>query len=88
MSIADAIGATYEAIMVIIKMTFPALLITTAIGLVLTLFQSVTQIQDQTLQQNLKIFATIVILFVTAPALYIALHDFTMIIFDRIASIH
>lgn len=88
MGMEDAITATIEALMVIIKMTFPALMITTAIGLVVTLFQSVTQINDQTIQQNLKMAATFAILFVTIPAMIIALRDFTMLMFDRITALH
>ena len=88
MGIEDAIGATAEALIVIIKITFPTLLITTAIGLVVTLFQSVTQVQDQTIQQNLKIAATLGVLFVTIPAIIIALRDFTLVIFDRITMLH
>lgn len=88
MGIEDAIGATYEALMVIIKVTFPTLMVTTAIGLLVTLFQSVTQVQDQTIQQNLKIAATFGVLFTTIPAIIIALRDFTLVIFDRIAALH
>ena len=88
MGIEDAITATVEALMVIIKMTFPALMITTAIGLVVTLFQSVTQINDQTIQQNLKMAATFAILFATIPAMIIALRDFALVIFDRIGNLH
>ncbi|PWC53426.1 flagellar biosynthetic protein FliQ [Azospirillum sp. TSO22-1] len=87
MGIEDAIAATIEALMVIIKITFPTLMITTAIGLVVTLFQSVTQINDQTIQQNLKMAATFAILFATIPAMIIALRDYTMVIFDRIANL-
>lgn len=84
----DAIAATIEALMVIIKITFPSLLITTGIGLIVTLFQSVTQINDQTIQQNLKMAATFAILFATAPAIIIALMDFTAVVFDRIGGLH
>ena len=84
MGIEDAITTTAEALMVIIKISFPALMITTAIGLVVTLFQSVTQINDQTIQQNLKMAATFAVLFATIPAMIIALRDFTLIMFDRI----
>jgi flagellar biosynthetic protein FliQ len=88
MGIEDAISATTEALMVIIKVTFPTLMITTAIGLVVTLFQSVTQINDQTIQQNLKMAATFAILFATVPAMLIAIRDFAMLMFDRIGNIH
>ncbi|MBP2292346.1 flagellar biosynthetic protein FliQ [Azospirillum rugosum] len=88
MGIEEAIGVTYEALIVIIKITTPALVITTVLGLLLTIFQQVTSINESSLQQDLKIFATLVILFVTGPAIYIALRDYTLVIFDRIAAIH
>ena len=88
MGIEDAIAATIEALMVIIKITFPTLMITTAIGLVVTLFQSVTQINDQTIQQNLKMAATFAVLFATIPAMLIALRDFALVMFDRIGNLH
>lgn len=87
MGIEDAITATYDALIIIIKIALPTLLITTGIGLVVTLFQSVTHIQDATIQQNLKMAATIVILFATGPAMFVALRDFTLVIFDRIMNL-
>ena len=88
MGIEEVIAVSYEALIVIIKITTPALVITTVLGLILTIFQQVTQINEQTLQQDLKIFATLAILFVTGPAIYIALRDYTLVIFERIASLN
>ena len=87
MGIEEAIGASYEALIVIIKITTPALVVTTVLGLLLTIFQQVTNINESTLQQDLKIFATLAVLFVTGPAIYIALRDYTLVIFERIAAI-
>lgn len=88
MGIEEAIGVTYEALIVIIKITFPALAITTALAAALTIFQSVTNINESSIQQDLKIFATLAILFVTGPAIFIALRDYTLLIFERIAMLH
>jgi len=88
MGIEEAIGVTYEALIVIIKITFPALAITTALAAALTIFQSVTNINESSIQQDLKIFTTLAILFVTGPAIFIALRDYTLIIFERIAMLH
>ncbi len=88
MGIEDVIGSTQEALMLILKIAFPSLMVTTSIGLVVTLFQSVTQIQEQSIQQNLKIGATFAVLFITVPAIIITLRDFTMSIFERIAALH
>lgn len=84
MGIDEAIGVTHEALMVIMQLTMPILLVTTAIGMVLTIFQSVTHINETTLQQDLKIFVTLAMLFIGAPLLYDALRDYTLVVFDRI----
>lgn len=88
MGIEEAIGVTYEALIVIIKITFPALAITTALAAALTIFQSVTNINESSIQQDLKIFTTLAILFITGPAIFIALRDYTLLIFERIAMLH
>ena len=88
MGIEEAIGATYEALIVIIKITTPVLVVTTVLGMLLTIFQQATNINESTLQQDLKIFATLALLFITGPAIYIALRDYTFVIFDRIAGLN
>lgn len=88
MGIEEAIGVTYEALIVIIKITLPVLAITTALAASLTIFQSVTNINESSIQQDLKFFATLAILFVTAPAIFLALRDYTLLIFERIAMLN
>lgn len=88
MGIEDAIAASYEALVVIIKITTPVLLVTTALAMVLIVFQQVTNVNEQTLQQDLKIFATLAVVFVTGPAIFIALRDYTLLIFERIAALN
>ncbi len=84
MGIPEAIGLTNEALILITRLTAPTLLLTTAVGMGLILFQSVTQINDPNLQGMLKILLTGAILFFSAPALYIALREYFLVIFDRI----
>lgn len=80
----EAIGVSYEALMVIIKITMPILLVSTVIGLAMTIFQAVTQINESTLQQDFKIFAVLLLIFIEAPILYVALRDYALTAFDRI----
>jgi flagellar biosynthetic protein FliQ len=87
LGIQEAIGVSYEALIVIIKITFPLLLAATIVGLVFTVFQSVTHINETSLQQNFKILAVLVLLFVEAPAIYFALRDYTLVTFDRIEAL-
>lgn len=87
MTMDQAIAISYEALIVIIKITLPTLALTAAVGFAETIFQQVTNVHEQSLQQGLKIFVVMGILFATAPAIFVALRDYTLIIFDRIASL-
>lgn len=85
MGIDEAIAVSHEALMVILKISLPPLGITAVLSAGLMLFQSATNINEASLQQDTKFFATLLILFVTGPAIYLALRDYTGIIFERIA---
>ncbi|PWC36417.1 flagellar biosynthetic protein FliQ [Azospirillum sp. TSO35-2] len=85
MGIDAAIAVSHEALMVIMKITLPTLGITAVLSAGLMLFQSVTNIHEASLQQDVKFFATLAILFATGPAIFLALRDYTGVIFERIA---
>jgi flagellar biosynthesis protein FliQ len=80
----EAIGVSYEALILCIKITLPTLLITTVVGLLMTIFQAMTQINESTLQQDIKIFATLALLFIEAPIIYYTLKEYALTAFDRI----
>ncbi len=54
-------------LVLILQMSAPVLLITIIVGLIISIIQSVTQIQEQTLTFVPKIFAGIIILIITMP---------------------
>ncbi|CAO3350727.1 flagellar biosynthetic protein FliQ [Azospirillum melinis] len=85
MGIDEAISVSHEALMVILKISLPTLGITALLSAGLMLFQSATNINESSLQQDMKFFATLLILFATGPAIYLALRDYTAVIFERIA---
>jgi flagellar biosynthesis protein FliQ len=56
-----------EAIMIAMLVAAPALLISMLVGLIISIFQAVTQIQEQTLTFVPKMVAIVVILLVFGP---------------------
>ncbi len=65
MTIDDVAAITQEALFLIIKVSAPALLVSLVIGLLISIFQTVTSIQEQTLTfvpKILGIFLTIILL--------------------------
>ncbi|MCM1272218.1 MAG: flagellar biosynthesis protein FliQ [Clostridium sp.] len=64
MSTGDVIDVAVQAIWLVIKCSAPMLLVSLVIGLVISIFQTVTSIQEQTLTfvpKMLSIFLTLII---------------------------
>ncbi len=53
---------TYQALLLILILSGPPILISTALGLFVAIFQAATQIQEQTLSFTVKLFAVIITL--------------------------
>jgi flagellar biosynthetic protein FliQ len=83
----DAIEVTREAIFVLLKISAPAMLIGLAVGLVISLFQALTQIQEATIAFVPKIVVVFLAIIAFAPFMYGALQAFTVQLFDRIVAI-
>ena len=65
MTVDDVSMITQEALMLIIKVSAPVLLISLAVGLLISIFQTVTSIQEQTLTfvpKIISIFLAIMLL--------------------------
>jgi flagellar biosynthetic protein FliQ len=61
------IQLTMSAIELALKVALPLLLVGLAVGLVISVFQAITQIQEQTLTFIPKILATIAVLVIGGP---------------------
>ncbi len=71
------VGLGQEVIFIVLELTGPILLIGMLVGLIISIFQATTQIQEQTLTFVPKIAAAIVILFLAGPWMLGTLTHFT-----------
>jgi flagellar biosynthetic protein FliQ len=84
MTQADAIDIARDAIIVSLKLGGPVMLIALIIGLVISLFQALTQIQEQTLTYVPKIVAILFAMLLMLPFMLTTLANFTERLFDRV----
>jgi flagellar biosynthetic protein FliQ len=84
MNEADLIGITREALVVMLKISAPALLAGLGVGLIISLFQALTQIQEQTLTFVPKVVVIFVTLLLFLPFMLHTLMDFTRSIMDHV----
>jgi flagellar biosynthetic protein FliQ len=66
-----------EAIYTVLKASAPMLLIALVIGLIISIFQATTQIQEQTLAFVPKIIAVLLAILIFGPWILTTLVDFT-----------
>jgi len=87
MSFADAIGLGREAIFITLMVSAPVLILSMLVGLVVSVFQAVTQIQEPTLAFIPKILVSGLAILFFGPFMLALLTDFTSRIFANIAHI-
>ncbi|HEC01734.1 MAG TPA: flagellar biosynthesis protein FliQ [Sphingomonadales bacterium] len=84
---ADVLDIAQEGIWVLIKVSGPVMLVALSVGLVIALFQALTQIQEMTLTFVPKIIAIFVSLFIFLPFMGETLSDFMGLIAERIVNL-
>jgi flagellar biosynthetic protein FliQ len=86
MTFGDAIGLGREALFVAIMTAAPVLLISMVVGLLISIFQSVTQVQEPTLAFIPKILVAGLALLFFGPFMLAMLTDFTSRVFANVSS--
>jgi len=74
---AEVLDLARRAILIALELTMPILVITLVIGVVVSLFQAVTQIQEQTLTFVPKILAFVVSIILLGPWMLQTIVGFT-----------
>jgi len=83
----DVSAVLHAAMLVMVKLCAPLLLAPLAVGLVVAVFQAVTQINDAGLAFLPKLMATGAALWLTGNFVFRNLADFTHMVMDRIVAI-
>ena len=76
-----------EALWLILLLSMPPLLASLVVGLVISLLQALTQVQEQTLTFVPKIIATILVLIITAGWMLDTLREFAARVFDTMLKV-
>lgn len=82
----DAMDIGRDAIVVSLKLGGPIMLVALVVGLVISLFQALTQIQEMTLTYVPKIVAILLAVLLLLPFMLSTLTAFTERLFDRVVS--
>lgn len=80
----DVTNVASQAIMMTLKLAGPVLIVGLIVGLVVSVFQAVTQIQEQTLVFIPKIIAIVAVLAISGPWMMTSMIDYTTSLFEGI----
>ena len=73
-----------EALFMVIKLSLPILLTSMCIGLVISIFQTVTSIQEQTLTFLPKLLVILLVIALLGGTMFSSLAEYTVALFNRI----
>ncbi|MCG4468870.1 flagellar biosynthesis protein FliQ [Lawsonibacter sp. DFI.6.74] len=86
MDTTTVIDVLREAVSVALKLGGPMLILSMLVGVVIAIFQAVTQIHEQTISFMLKLIVVILVLLIGGSWMLTTLQDYTKEIFALIAA--
>ncbi len=83
----DVMSVASQALWTTLKVSAPLLLVGLVVGLVVSVFQAVTQIQEQTLVFVPKIVAMVLVLIIAGPWMMSLMTTFTTDLFGQMTTV-
>ena len=78
----DVVSVVYKALYLVLMLSLPPIVVAAVVGTLFSLFQALTQIQEQTLSFAIKLIAVMATLSLTVRWMGGELFNFTLVIFD------
>ena len=88
MGTVDLVAYMTQALYLTLWLSLPPIVVAAVVGTLFSLFQALTQIQEQTLSFALKLIAVFATILLTARWLSGELYNFTISVFDLLYKIH
>lgn len=82
MSPNDALHILTQAMMLVLMLSMPPIIVASIVGLVVSLLQALTQIQEQTISFAIKLIAIAIAIAVTANFMGREIFNFTLTLFS------
>ncbi|MET4695265.1 type III secretion system export apparatus subunit SctS [Endozoicomonas lisbonensis] len=83
----EVIQLTAQALLLTLILSMPPIIAAAGVGLIISLVQALTQIQEQTLPFAFKLIAVIISIFATARWLGIEVYNYSLAIMAKIGTI-
>ena len=87
MTEAEVIEYTTKALMLVLLLSMPPIIVASVTGVIVSLIQAVTQVQEQTLAFAIKLVAIVITLYLTARWLGIEMYNYSKLVFEAIPGV-
>ncbi len=83
MELADLITYVVQALLLVLILSLPPIVVASVVGILFSLIQALTQIQEQTLSFGVKLVAVGLTLYLTARWMGGEIFNYTVLIFEK-----
>jgi type III secretion protein S len=87
MTEADVLQYTAKALVLVLVLSLPPIIVASVVGTLVSLFQALTQIQDQPLSFAVKLVAIVITLYAMARWVGVELYQYSILIFDKLPTL-
>ncbi|WP_048439646.1 type III secretion system export apparatus subunit SctS [Caenimonas sp. SL110] len=82
MEVVDIVSHVVRALLLVLWLSLPPIVVASVVGTLFSLFQALTQIQEQTLSFAIKLIAVGITIFLTARWVGGEIFNYTVLLFD------
>jgi type III secretion protein S len=86
MTEADFVGVLRQGLMLVMVLSMPTIAVASIVGVLFSLLQALTQIQEQTLSFAVKLISVGIVLVLTASWMGGEIYNYTVALFDGIGA--
>ena len=83
MELADLVTNVVQALLLVLILSLPPIVVASVVGILFSLIQALTQIQEQTLSFGVKLIAVGLTLYMTARWMGGEIFNYTVMIFEK-----
>ena len=83
MELADLVTYVVQALLLVLILSLPPIVVASVVGILFSLIQALTQIQEQTLSFGVKLVAVGITLYLTARWVGGEIYHYTLLLFDK-----
>mgnify|MGYP000461625006 CR=1 FL=1 len=83
MELADLVTYVIQALLLVLILSLPPIVVASVVGILFSLIQALTQIQEQTLSFGVKLIAVGLTLYLTARWMGGEIFNYTVLIFEK-----